>query len=100
MVGLLCPDEPLPPETIQHYGTYLALVTMIRLHIRDEIECCGAESEIGDDLLDGYNGDTTDNDNRLQTPEEKEERIRNMNLISRQAEKKQGKDRSCSSWRR
>jgi hypothetical protein len=30
MVGLLCPDEPLPPETIQHYTTYQALVAYIR----------------------------------------------------------------------
>jgi hypothetical protein len=25
MEGLLCPDEPLPPETIQHYATYLSI---------------------------------------------------------------------------
>jgi hypothetical protein len=38
MVGLLCPDEPLPPDTIQHYTTYLALVSYIRIKIEVEID--------------------------------------------------------------
>jgi hypothetical protein len=89
MVGLLCPDEPLPPETIQHYTTYLALVATIRSNIEIELDMCGDAESVGDDLLEGYD-DTTDYHSR-QTPEEREERIRNMDLISRQAEKSKAK---------
>jgi hypothetical protein len=31
MVGLLCPDEPLPPETIQHYTAYASLVATLEI---------------------------------------------------------------------
>jgi hypothetical protein len=88
MVGLLCPDEPLPPETIQHYTAYLALVSIIQLEIAVELDTV-QETEVGDDLLHGYDG--TDHDARLETPEENEERIRNMDLIARQAEKNKKK---------
>jgi hypothetical protein len=87
MVGLLCPDEPLPPETIQHYTTYLALVAIIHIEIIVELDSVD-DDEVGDDLLDGYE-DTTEH--RERTPEEREERIRNMDLISRQAEKNKEK---------
>jgi hypothetical protein len=109
MVGLLCPDEPLPPETIQHYATYLALVTTIKIEIETELDSVN-DVEVGHDLLDGYD-DTKDDrrrqtpeereeerverirnmhltkDGSLETPEEREERIRDIDLISRQAEK-------------
>jgi hypothetical protein len=86
MVGLLCPDEPLPPETIQHYATYLSLIATIVTQIEYEIIVVLQYTElIGDDLLDGYD-DTTD-DLKTLTPEEREENRRNMDLISRQAEK-------------
>jgi hypothetical protein len=91
--GLLCPDEPLPPETIQHYTTYRALVATISMDIEIEIDSC-EDHEVGDDLLNGYDV-TTDENRRKQTPEEVEERWRNMNLVSRQAEKNKEKiDRS------
>jgi hypothetical protein len=86
MVGLLCPDEPLPPETIQHYTTYLALIASIQIEVTVELD---DPEPVGDDLLVGYE-DTTD-EHRSQTPEEREERIHNMNLISRQAEKSKEK---------
>jgi hypothetical protein len=86
MVGLLCPDEPLPPETIQHYATYLALVATIVTQIEYEITVVLQYTElIGDDLLDGY--DDTDDIRRIETPEEREEAGRNHDLIYRQAEK-------------
>jgi hypothetical protein len=87
MVGLLCPDEPLPPETRQHCTTYLALVATIRTHVGVELDSVD-DADVGDDLIDGYE-DTTEY--RRQTPEEREERIRNMDLISRQAEKNKEK---------
>jgi hypothetical protein len=90
MVGLLCPDEPLPPETIQHYATYLALVAIIRNETEFEIQGVDAFESIGDDLLDGYD-DTPDNDHRIQTPKERAERLRNKDFISRQAEKNKKK---------
>jgi hypothetical protein len=90
MVGLLCPDEPLPPETIQHYTTYLALISIIQLEIAVELDTVQETESVGDDLLHGYEG-TTDQDDRLQTPEEKEERRRNRDLIARQAEKNKEK---------
>jgi hypothetical protein len=91
MVGLLCPDEPLPPETIQHYAAYLALVAIIQIEFEVELDSVN-DADVGDDLIDGYE-DTTEY--RRRTPEEREERIRNMDLISRQAEKNKEKlDRS------
>jgi hypothetical protein len=110
MVGLLCPDEPLPPETIQHYTTYLALVANIVIEIEVEIHTV-YDDEVADDLLDGYDdtpavdyadGDKADedtadddisdddatDDDRIQTPEE---RKRNRDLICRQAEKNKEK---------
>jgi hypothetical protein len=45
-------------------------------------------ADVGDDLLDGYE-DTTEH--RSQTPEEKEDCRLNMDLISRQAEKRKEK---------
>jgi hypothetical protein len=81
MVGLLYPDEPLPPETIQHYTTYLALVAIIRTELEFEIET----------FHDGYDETTDDDRSRILTPEESEERIFNMDLISRQAEKNKKK---------
>jgi hypothetical protein len=35
MVGLLCPVEPLPPETIQHFTTYLTLVSILRIELEN-----------------------------------------------------------------
>jgi hypothetical protein len=91
MVGLLCPDEPLPPEIIQHYTTDLALVVaVIRTVTQFEIQEVEDYESVGDDLLDAYN-DTTDNDRRIQMPEEREERVRNRDFISRQAEKNKKK---------
>jgi hypothetical protein len=87
MVGLLCPDEPLPPETIQHYTTYLALVAIIQIEIEVEVDMVQF-AEVGDDLLDGYEHTT---EYPEQTPEEREERNRNSDLISRQAEKNKEK---------
>ena len=95
MVGLLCPDEPLPPETSQHYSTYLALVATIRTGIDNEIYTDDEDGLVGDDLLDGYEDttadNTTDDDLRIQTLEEEEENRRNQDLISRQAEKSKNK---------
>jgi hypothetical protein len=83
MVGLLCPDEPLPPETIQHYTTYHALVAFIWIQIGVEIDEFKYYEPIGDDLREFCGRDTTRN---MRTPEEMEERMRNMSLITRQAE--------------
>jgi hypothetical protein len=85
MVGLLCPDEPLPPETIQHYATYLALVATIRTELENEIDTFKDWLK-ENDLLDGYD-DTIDDDDRILTGKELEEHIFNMDLISRQVEK-------------
>lgn len=80
MVGLLCPDEPLPPDTIQHYTTYLALLANIRIELEFEIGAVEQFESVGDDLL--VDDDRTENnDRRIQTPEEKEERIRHRDLI-------------------
>jgi hypothetical protein len=87
MVGLLCPDEPLPPETIQHYATYLALVATIRIGIEVEIDTFRFE-EISDDLLDDYRYGYNDTDDyKERTPEENEECILYTELLFRQAEK-------------
>jgi hypothetical protein len=105
MVGLLCPDEPLPPETIQHYTTYLALIATIQTAIQVEIGWAEndrldrAEYDRAEDdySLDVYD-DTTHNDRRIYTSEEREELSRNWDLISRQAEKNKKKiDRAQAS---
>jgi hypothetical protein len=94
MVGLLCPDEPLPPETIQHYTAYLALVAIIHIEIEVELDTVD-DDEVGDDLIDGYEDTITDDyttdDLRILSPEEREENRRNHDLISRQAEKNKEK---------
>jgi hypothetical protein len=87
MVGLLCPDEPLPPETIQHYTAYLALIASIRTGIQAEIGTDEYDGLVGDDLLDGYEDTTDDNTIHEHTLEEEEENRRDKDLISRQAEK-------------
>jgi hypothetical protein len=97
MVGLLCPDEPLPPETIQHYTTYLALVAIIQNEIEEELIGLIDADEVGDDLIDGYEDTTATWEPRILTPEEREENRRNWDLICRQAEKSKEKiDRSLA----
>jgi hypothetical protein len=89
MVGLLCPDEPLPPETIQHYTTFLAVVVFIWIQIGVEIDDFKYAESIGDDLR--VFCDAATDDRKMRTPEEMEERMRNMSLIARQAEKNKEK---------
>jgi hypothetical protein len=90
MVCLLCPDEPLPPETIQHNTTYIALVATIPIGIEVEIYTEDEDELVGDDLLnDYYDDNTADDDRKILTPEE--EQRRHQDLISGQAEKSKDK---------
>jgi len=49
-IGLLCPDEPLPPETIQHYAAYLGVVASIDTELVIELDDI-YNREVGEDFL-------------------------------------------------
>jgi hypothetical protein len=68
MVGLLCPGEPPPPETIQHYTTFQALVEFIWIQIGVEIVDFKDVKSISDDLRDFC--DEAADDRKTRTPEE------------------------------
>jgi hypothetical protein len=89
MVGLLCEDEPLPPDTIQHYAAYYGIVVTIETRLEIEMDDIYAHG-VGEDLFP----DEQERQAMVElyrstrrTPEEIEERKRSMDLISRQAEK-------------
>lgn len=53
MIGLLCENEPMFPDTIQHHATYLALTRYIlECNVSVEIDCIEFKDNIGDDLFD------------------------------------------------
>ena len=85
MVGLICPNEPLPPNTIQHYATFRAIVETLKTEIEVELDMQWDFDNVGEDLrLDD------DNDERRYKPrsdEEMVERSRNMELIRDRAER-------------
>ena len=81
MVGLLCKDEPLPPGTIQHFATYLAISTTLRRLIQIEIEV-GSQGEEG--LRQAPSPTTL-------SQQEQDERYRNSELIRHRAEKNKRK---------
>lgn len=51
MIGALCEDEPMFPDTIQHNAAYLGLIHILHIQIDVEIDMDGDYS-VGDDFLD------------------------------------------------
>jgi MYND finger len=81
MVGLLCPDEPFPPGTVQHLATYYGLVEYLKTLIVREVDRqrLGEYEDIGEDLC------ILDEDERKWHSEE--EQNMNLELIRDRAEK-------------
>lgn len=50
-VGMLCEDEPLPPETIQHNAAYRAILEILFNALEVEIDMLDDYLEVGEDLL-------------------------------------------------
>jgi len=93
-IGMLCEDEPLPPDTIQHNSTYRAMIDVLFTAL--EIETDGQDDlyDVGDDLL--YY-DEEDRGGVQRTEKEMEEYTVKEALIEHRAEKnmkklKKGKD--------
>lgn len=49
-VDLWCAEEPLPPESIQHYAAYRALIAYLKFWIGYEIDSACWHNGIGEDL--------------------------------------------------
>jgi hypothetical protein len=93
MVGLLCEDEPFPPETIQHYAAYLGIVETIDTELALEMDDIYSK-EVGEDLLPDEQERQAMAElyrSTRRTPEEIEERKLSKDLIARQVEKNKKK---------
>lgn len=86
-VGLLCEDEPLPPETIQHFAAYRAMVMMIKVEIEVELDVCMDMEDIGEDLMPGHTGQVWAQRTTKRSEAEKTEWAMKRSLIEHQAER-------------
>jgi hypothetical protein len=50
-VGMLCEDEPLPPDTIQHNSAYRAIIEILFVALEVESDSQYDLYEVGEDLL-------------------------------------------------
>lgn len=92
-VGMLCEDEPLPPNTIQHNSAYRAIIEILFVALEVESDMQYDCGEVGEDLL---NFDEEER-GRGRTDKEMEEYDVKQALIEHRAEKnmkklKKGKD--------
>ena len=87
-IGMLCKDEPLPPDTIQHNSAYRAIIEIlfIALEVEMDMQWDYDEDEVGLDLLE-YDKEETNNRAATKTEEELEERKVQMDLMEHRAEK-------------
>mmetsp|Transcript_25410 Transcript_25410/g.39896 ORF Transcript_25410/g.39896 Transcript_25410/m.39896 type:complete len:479 (+) Transcript_25410:169-1605(+) len=93
-VGMLCEDEPLPPDTIQHNSTYRAIIDILFTALEVEIDTQFDFDDAGEDLL--YY-DEEDSSSVKRTEQEMEDFTVKQTLIEHRAEKnlnklKKGKD--------
>ena len=90
-VGLLCPDEPLPPHTPEHIATYLSLIATIKCELGIELDDVWMRM-VGDDFMEKYYDDSMHwTSRRRRDPEDQERRGIDMKLIGRKAEKNREK---------
>jgi hypothetical protein len=82
MLGLLCPDEPFPPGTVQHLSTYYALLEYLKIQIGVELDLQRDMEDVGEDLR------LPEQDERIWRTEEEQ---RNFELIRDRAEKNKKK---------
>mmetsp|Transcript_14653 Transcript_14653/g.35339 ORF Transcript_14653/g.35339 Transcript_14653/m.35339 type:complete len:471 (+) Transcript_14653:87-1499(+) len=88
MIGVLCEDEPLPPDTIQHNATYRAMIEILFSNLEVEMDMQWDCGDVGDDLLEYDEADPRYNN---LTPEEKMERGVKIDLMEYRAEKNMNK---------
>lgn len=90
-VGLLCEEEPLPPQTIEYAAAYAGVVATILCELEVEIDTCG-DIDIGQDLIELYY-DPFVEEERIRreeyrtTTQNRDQRCIDMKLIGRAAEK-------------
>lgn len=88
MIGVLCENEPLPPDTIQHNATHFALIQTLFYILAGEDDMQWEIAGVGRDLL---NHDYESDRKRFYTPEEQKVRAYQRDLIEHQAEKNKNK---------
>ncbi|KAL7548070.1 hypothetical protein ACHAWF_011356 [Thalassiosira exigua] len=84
MIGVLCEDEPLPPDTIQHNATYRALIHILFTELEVESDRQYDFEDVGEDLL---NFDTEERQSQPRTSHEMEELELKRDLVEHRAEK-------------
>jgi len=93
-IGMLCEDEPLPPDTVQHNSTFRAIIQILFTALEVEVDTQDESGDVGEDLL---NYDEADRSCNPRTAQEIEDlKVKNA-LIEHRAEKnlkklKKGKD--------
>lgn len=90
-VGLLCPNEPLPPPTLQHVAAYHGVIDFIKSEL--ELEMFDVYNrEVGEDLLEEfYEKNRPKHECGFLTEEEMEKRAPSKALIGRAAAKNKKK---------
>lgn len=87
-IGLLCPDEPLPPPTLEHVAAYHGVIACIETELQIEMD----ESFVGEDLLKAFEEATVPCQERsVLSKEEQRQRIASMALIDKVAAKNRKK---------
>jgi hypothetical protein len=88
-VGLLCPNEPLPPQTIQHYAAYSGVIACIKIQLEVEMDDI-YDRDVGEDFLEEFY-EKNPPECRSRTEEEREQLSASIALIGRAAEKNKKK---------
>ncbi|GFH61732.1 hypothetical protein CTEN210_18208 [Chaetoceros tenuissimus] len=96
MIGLLCENELMFPDTIQHHAAYLALTRYIlECNVAVEIDCIECYNNIGDDLFDVPKSDDQVKSGRMRAEKRTEEELQQLDikfaLMEHTAEKTQKK---------
>ena len=92
MIGVLCENEPLPPDTIQHNATYRALIEILFSNLIVETDT--QDDMLGDDVREellNYDEEDDDDSKRYFTEKEREENQYKQDLIEHRAEKNMDK---------
>jgi hypothetical protein len=88
--GLLCRNEPLPPDTLEHYAAYLGVVACLNTEIEIELDDIYAK-EVGEDLLEEfYEKNPPDSNYRHRSKEEMDQRSM-LEKVARKQKKKLAK---------
>jgi len=85
MVGILCEDEPLPPNTIQHRATFRALIEILFTELEVENDMQYDIQDVSEDLV--YYDDNDDTQRKAYSQEEREKNQFQSNLIEHRADR-------------